>query len=47
MIVDQIDFEGVFAFETKDDPPIGPHCYGPEALPPSFQRVEAEAVSSD
>jgi hypothetical protein len=42
VIIEQIHVVNVAGFETKNDPPIGPHCNAPKISKISLQRMQPE-----
>jgi hypothetical protein len=39
VVIDQFNFKGVVV-KPKHNPPIGPYCYGPEALQLALKRMQ-------
>jgi hypothetical protein len=40
VVIDQFNINRIISLEPKNDTPIGPHRYGPEALHVAFKRME-------
>jgi hypothetical protein len=43
MVVDQFNVKGIILFKPKNDAPIGPYRYGPQALQIASERMQAIA----
>ena len=43
MVVERLNVKGIILFKPKNDAPIGPYRYGPQALQIASERMQAIA----
>jgi hypothetical protein len=44
VIVNEIDIANIASFESKNDPPVGSHCDGPQTFRAALERVQVERL---